>query len=629
MKQAAHSWVHWLMSSPRAIPSLALLLCLAGTARAADPSPEALLSRARDAQGGAAWDGLAALRLEGKLLSGGLEGKVDSLTDVRTGRYRDAFELGPVKGVNGFDGALPWSQDSSGVPRAEAAEPPRRGAVTEAYRRRQGWWAKDLGGAEVKPLGERREGEAAFQVLSITPRGGRTFELWLRPDGLFDRTVEDVDGRPITTTFGDWREVAGVKVAFRQRTSRGDGVPEHDVVIVVERAEPDPPTPDAAFALPPPPAPDFGFAAGRTATTVPFEILNGHIYLDVRLDGKGPFRLLVDTGGVNILTPPTAKALGLVAEGKLPGAGVGEKTEDIAMTRVERVEVGDAFVEHQTFFIYPLDAMAPVEGVPEHGIIGYELFRRFAAKVDYDHSALTLYAPDAFRYEGPGTVVPFTFNQHVPQVDGAVDGLPGKFDVDTGSRSSLDLLAPFVEAHGLAKRYGARTARIDGWGIGGPSRGHVVRAGKLTLGGAQVDGVVTGLSVQKQGAFASTEVAGNVGYGVLSRFTLYLDYPRQRLILEPGERYRARDTYDKAGLWIHLAGEGFEVIEVVPGTPAAAAGLAVGDHILAVDGRRAAALGLPLFRKLLRVAPAGRVLKLEVERGGAVRKVSLTLRDLV
>lgn len=613
----------------RALLATSAFFCLASAARAEDATASALLARAKAAQGGAAWDPLATLRLSGTVRAAGLTGSFETLEDLRSGRFRDAYTLGPMHEASGWDGARAWSQDSSGLSRPEEAEAPRRTAVNEVYRRSQAWWFPERWAAEVEALGERRDGEEAFQVLRITPQGGRPFELWIGPEGLFDRIVETQYGRTTTTFQSDWREVAGAKVPFRLRSTRGDGVPEHDSVLTVERAEADVPAPETAFALPPAPPPDYGLARGRASTTVPIRVLNGHVYVDVRLDGKGPFRFALDTGAVNVVTPAVAHALGLGAEGRIPGGGVGEKTEDLGMTRVKRLQIGDAYILDQTLFTFPIDELMAMNGVRMDGIVGYEVFRRFVARIDYDRGMLTLRAPGGFTYQGPGAILPFVFDEHTPQVDGEIDGIPGKFGIDTGSRASLDLLSPFVAAHGLVERYGATTVRIGGWGVGGPARGYVVRAGLLRLGPVEVPGVVTGLSVQQQGAFAGAEEAGNVGYGVLSRFVVTLDYARQRIILEKGARFAEPDAADRSGLWLHLVKGGFEVVEAVPGTPAAEAGLAEGDRIVAVDGRPAAKLGLPAVRKALRTLPAGRVVKLKVKRGGTVREVALTLRDLV
>jgi hypothetical protein len=616
-----------------ALLTLAALSAPAGAPRADDPAAvppaQETLRRAREAQGGEAWDRVQGLRLVEAVELGGLGGKVESVIDVATGRFRDTWQLGPMKGGNGWDGAQAWSQDGSGVARVDGAEASRQGVVNNAYRRAQGWWYPQRFPAEVRALGERREGERSFQVLAIAPASGRPFELWVAEDGRFDRWVETEEGRTLTTFLSDWRQVGGAWLPHAQRTTRGEEERQYDQVLRLEAVTLEAPPPREAFALPAPPPPDFGFARGRRQTTVPFSILNGHIYADVMLEGKGPFRLLVDTGGMNIVTPAVARALGLESEGRLPGGGVGDRSEDIGVVKVKRLQLGDAFVDDQTFYVYGLEAMDPVEGVQEQGLIGYEVFRRFAARIDYQAQRLTLYHPDAFRYAGPGAVIPFVFFEHIPQVEGEIDGLPGKFDLDTGSRASLDLMAPFVEQHGLVARYGAAAERIGGWGVGGPSREHVVRTGVLKLGPVAIPGVVTGLSTQRKGAFAAAAVAGNVGYGVLSRFTVYLDYGHQRVILEKNARFARRDPYDRAGLWLHLGEGAFEVVEVVPGTPAAEAGLVAGDRIVSVDGRTPRQLTLHQLRTRLKERPAGTRVKLTVKRDDGLHQVRLVLRDLV
>ena len=71
------------------------------------------------------------------------------------------------------------------------------------------------------------------------------------------------------------------------------------------------------------------FAAGRTSVTVPFDLVDNHIYLDAKLNGR-PYRLLCDTGGSNVITPEVAKALGVRPEGAVQGQGAGERSEDEA-----------------------------------------------------------------------------------------------------------------------------------------------------------------------------------------------------------------------------------------------------------------------------------------------------------
>ena len=267
--------------------------------------------------------------------------------------------------------------------------------------------------------------------------------------------------------------------------------------------------------------------------------------------------------------------------------------------KVASLELGDATLRDQVFAVFPLASLGQAEGVvPQWGLVGYEIFKRFVVKVDYERSQLTLTLPPAFSYTGEGTVVPFKFSEHIPQVEGEIDDLPGQFDIDTGSRSSLDLLGPFVEKHDLKARYAPKVEGVTGWGVGGGARSLVTRAKTLRLGGVTVAAPVTELSLQKNGAFTDPYVAGNVGAGVLKRFNLTFDYGRQEIVFEPNANYAKPDVFDRTGLWLNLAAAGFEVMDVIAGGPAAEAGLGVGDRIVAVDGKPAVALSLPALSTL-------------------------------
>ena len=65
---------------------------------------------------------------------------------------------------------------------------------------------------------------------------------------------------------------------------------------------------------------------------------------------------------------------------------------------------------------------------------------------------------------------------------GRIDDLPARFDIDTGSRSELDITSPFVARERLHERYRPGISTITGWGAGGASRSYVVRIPSVTLG---------------------------------------------------------------------------------------------------------------------------------------------------
>lgn len=603
-----------------------LIFLFAGAVHAGDPNE--ILAKVKAASGGAAWDAIRTARTKLTLSVGGLTGTVEALDNVTLGRYVDRFKIGPMSGAEGFDGTVAWSQDASGQSRAEEGGDGRLRAANESYRRAYGFWHPERWPAQIEDAGTQEEDGRKFLVVRITPKGGRPFDLWIdAATMLIDRTVEKMALDTRTTFVTDYRTVGGVKIAFAARSTNGDT--RYDQRATIDTVDFNEPVEDAAFKLPAPPSPDFAFSGGKTSTTVPFELLNNHIYVEVKLNGKGPYRLMCDTGGANIVTPELAKELGLKSEGAFQGRGVGEKSEDIGVTKVEKVEIGDATISNQVFMVFALGPFGAVEGVPQYGLVGYEVFKRFVATVDYEKKLLTLTLPSTFDYHGTGTVVPFTFNEHIPQVEGSLDGFAGRFDIDTGARDSVSILAPFAEQHGLKEHYGATVAAVTGWGVGGPARGLVTRAKTLQLGTLEVSGPVVDLSQQKKGAFIDPYVAGNVGAGVLKRFNVTFDYGRQRLIFEANANNARPDTYDRAGMWINLGSEGFEVVDVVAGGPAEAAGLKVGDRITAIGGIPANQLSLPAVRERFRTESVGTTIKLAVRRDGKESNWKLVLRDLV
>lgn len=171
---------------------------------------------------------------------------------------------------------------------------------------------------------------------------------------------------------------------------------------------------------------------------------------------------------------------------------------------------------------------------------------------------------------------------------------------------------------------------MTGWGIGGPIRSQVVRLPSLRFAGFEFRGTLARLSLQKAGAFAANDTAGNVGGAVLRRFALTLDYTRRRIYFEKNRERGGRDAYDRAGLWLSLSADGraFEVYDVVARGPAEEAGLKVGDRVLAVDGRGVSGARLVATREGLKDSRR-RSVRLTVQSGEKAREVVVRLRDLV
>jgi PDZ domain/Aspartyl protease len=615
----------WISCAMGAVFALALPALAADEAAAADP--EAILARIKAETGGERWDRIRSRHVVGKLAAGGLNGTAEQWDDIVTGRTYGTFKLGPLSGAQGYDGKVLWTQDESGQSRAETTQDAIEGTISGAYRTSMAFWYPERRAGTVEYVARRSMNGHDDDVLRMSPAGGRPFEIWVNTQtSLIEQLTEREASETRTETYGDYREVDGVHVPFTLRFSHGE--PKYDQVLTVESVDFGVPLDEARFAQPTRPAADYTFAIGKARVEIPFKVYNGHIYLPVKIDGKGPFLMLFDSGGANILQPSVAKQLGLKVEGALGGSGVGESKQDVGMTKVGRIELGGIVVRDQVFATIDLqDFASRVEGL-DHvaGLVGYELFKRFPVTIDYQRSRAIFYNPETFEYAGKGVRVPFRFKGHIPQVEGSVDGIAGAFDIDTGSRASIDLTGPFVDKNGLAEKYAAKYRVVSGAGVGGRVYSSLARAGALTLGDVAVVKPVTYLSQQKQGAFADVYLAGNVGYGVLKQFNITFDYSRQQLFFEKNADYGRPDVADRSGMWLERTKRGFEVVDVVAGGAAEEAGLKAGDVIVAIDGKPTSAWLLADARTHLKAAEGTRV-RVSIER--TKRELELKLRDLV
>lgn len=608
--------------------SLATLL-LAPTAHAQSGGAEAVLAANRAASHGEVYAGKGVMEVRYGYAGQGMTGWTASVFDVKTGAFVDSNEVGPTSGGSGFDGREAWMQDMSGAYTPQAGGDTRQLAVNEAYRDANLWWRPDHGRARVTALGRKEAEGKAYDVLLVTPKGGKAFEAWFDAGThLLARVVEPQGWQTITSLYSDYRDAAGTLVPGKIVIDDGLG-PDNRQTLTLQSARFEPARPLAAFAMPRTRPTDAVIQNGGGQTTVPIQVINNHVYAQVKVNGKGPFLFIFDTGGHDLLTPDTAKQLSVKSEGQAAGTGAGEGTVDVGFAKGVTFQIGDLVLKDQAIAILPFAAPA-VEGGPQEGMIGFEVFRRFVTTIDYGAKTMTFTDPAKFNPAGAGTPVPFEFYSHLPQVKGTFEGIPGVFDIDTGSRVEITVNKPFADANGLKAKHPKGVTAVDGWGVGGRSISYVTRASELTLGPVKIANVVAGLGTQAKGSFADPNYQGNIGGGVLKRYAVTFDYDHRVMYLKPVAKPDPDiGAYDRAGFWINSSAKGFKIVDLTAGGPAEAAGLKVGDEITAIDGKPASDFKLYDLRTRLRTQAAGSKVSLSVESSGASRDVVLTLRDQI
>jgi hypothetical protein len=209
------------------------------------------------------------------------------------------------------------------------------------------------------------------------------------------------------------------------------------------------------------------------------------------------------------------------------------------------------------------------------------------------------------------------------EANGSVDGVPATFVLDSGNEVAFGLDGGFVKQNNLIERLGAHYHGYSGRGYGGPTpEAYYVRLKTLGIGTAQVHDLITNLSAGDPGP---GDYAGNIGRSVLRQFNVTFDCMRGQLYLEKNANWDKPGIFNRAGIVIDPTENGEKVMTILPGSPAEAAGLAVGDVITKIDGHAPSDdLDDPAF-----LQPVGTVVRLVVKRGDIEHQFDVTLKDML
>jgi hypothetical protein len=519
-----------------------------------------------------------------------------------------------------------WSQDYAGLVTIDDGTAGRLRAIDQAYLDNLAYLQPDAGGATVFYAGRRSESGKSYDVLAVTPPRGSELDLWIdRQTHLIERVTAAVGIISSTTTFSNYRRVDGVTYPFLIRSQSSSGNSETTQLSSLEVNT------DVAARMRAPAQATHDFSmSGGDHTTVPLQVVNNHLYLTARLNGRGPYTFILDSGGDYIVTPEVSKALQAASSGGFRLQGVGNATEGAAFTHIDSIEIGNAIVRNQYMLVLPIGTgFGMAEGMQIDGMVGYQLLARFLTTIDYARGTLTLAVPSASPASAPGAAaLSFYFDQTIPRIPVTIDGVATTAEVDTGSRAGLSLASPFLAGHPAIAALARTAPGVAGFGVGGASYAKLGRIPTLQIGPYFLLNSIASFGVQSAGAFADPYNPANLGGAILRRFDVTLDYAHHQLLLVKNAAFGTPFSYDRSGLFlIDKQGE-YAVIAVFPGSPAAASGLSKGDVIVGLDGTPASSQSLADVRSRLS-GPIGTVLHLRVRGSSGERDVTLKLADYV
>jgi len=198
--------------------------------------------------------------------------------------------------------------------------------------------------------------------------------------------------------------------------------------------------------------------AAKAPVEVPFEFPSHQIVVEVKISGKGPFNMLVDTDtDPSAIDSTTAKELGLdVGSRGAPATGGGMQTSTVYPTRLPSLELGAVSAKDIVAAVIDLKKISDRIGKPIQGVLGYSFLKDRIIQIDYPNSKLRFFSESPYPRIalGPNTVNTIAFPLRREDGEVLIDSVfinNEKFraTLDTGSSGSFSLTPEAVAVLGL------------------------------------------------------------------------------------------------------------------------------------------------------------------------------------
>ncbi len=367
---------------------------------------------------------------------------------------------------------------------------------------------------------------------------------------------------------------------------------------------------------------------------IPFRIADDALLVDVTVNDT-KVSLVFDTGFGGTVLVDDKVDIGPSGGSTVLRDFVGEfeaKTVKITSLKLGPITIPSAGM---TAVQESLEGMTEGYNMHTDGLIGLNAIKNFVTEFDFEHQKLILYpkSEDITKRTPDGKktflakLLPIG-NTSMQMLVSVPSGRTMVMALDTGNSFYATTHRDVLERVGLwpankdpmfMKMSGIASGQVDSWSLRMPT---------LKVFGIPVENSVWSIIDLPSG---SAESDGTVGFQFLRNFNFTVDFDRRRVWFENFTGETGNDPVAETGLsggYRDKTGK-VEVWRVMPGSPAAIAGIKKGDEVISVDDRDLA--GATTFRRFeaLMQGDPGTVVDVVVSRGGNLMRYELKRAFLV
>ena len=366
-------------------------------------------------------------------------------------------------------------------------------------------------------------------------------------------------------------------------------------------------------------AQQFNIPGTNKRQTVPFKLVRSMVVIQLKINGKGPFNFILDTGvGLMVITDEKlTDSLHITNKRTIKISGLGEREDYEALIAPQlNVNIQGLVSSNVSAAILQKDhfGLSNYAGMPIHGLLGYDFFSQLAVKINFTDTIITVSRPKDMQVFRKATRVPINIQSGKPYMNAGVvlpDGIfkNAKLLIDLGAGHALSMEnIETLPQNSIPANLGI--------GLNGLIQGHINRIKEISIGNYKISNIISSFPSESRDRNIAVSRDGSVGIGILKRFNIIFNYAEGVMYLKPNLNFKEPSEHDMSGLGYYLLGKDYQhlIVETVDkGSPGDESGIEVDDEITAINFRPVSRLNMQQIDDLFR-SRDGRSILIEICR---------------
>ena len=336
------------------------------------------------------------------------------------------------------------------------------------------------------------------------------------------------------------------------------------------------------------------YADNKPLAKIPFTTNGKQTYIEIQVNGSDEkLCFAFDTGaGGTALDRNYLAVSNITLTGEKEDMTTSVNVVQVDISTNNKINANGFEIDNIKFYIESLSHLTPSpDGKKVAGIIGYDLMKNFVTYINHDENYIELY-PKGTQLFPKTKEFPFYFyEEQLPAFHATIQTFSGKnypvrLVFDSGAGFTSNLSTNFIARHRLDKELPRVIAiPVIGGAQSSTSVNYLSSLKKFEFGDYAFSHIPVNFSTSNSGASATDSIDGVIGFDLIKRFNVVLDYEHKFLKLIPNKHYASPFDFNLTGLSFKNKDNRIVVSGVMDFSPAKKAGIREGDILTAVDGK--------------------------------------------